>query len=252
MKLSTTVLLLPLALGLSAGSASAGNLVQNGNFNLPGATAAVLISTGSTFVTDWVNQDVYTGYIPQGQSADQNWSGSLYGSAGPGYGIANGLVGPPSGDGSVVVDGTAGFGNAGPGGSFGHIDQSISGLVAGQTYTLSFYQAGSQEYTVTGDQTEYFQVNLGDQSWDSPVMTVLSQGFSPWQSVSTTFTWDGVGNTLQFVSVGSGEPAFAMLTDVSLTGGVPEPSTWAMIIAGFAGLGFAARARSKKAVAAVA
>jgi hypothetical protein len=34
------------------------------------------------------------------------------------------------------------------------------------------------------------------------------------------------------MSVGSGEPAFTMLADVSLTGtagGVPEASTWAMI-----------------------
>ncbi len=42
-------------------------------------------------------------------------------------------------------------------------------------------------------------------------MDVVEQGFSPWQEVSTTLTWDGVGNTLKFMSVGSGEPPFAML-----------------------------------------
>ena len=251
MKLSGTLLASPLALAVlttaSIGGASAANLVQNGDFNSPGAANAQLLGLGSTFITDWTNQDVYTGYIPAGQTADQTWCCSLTGSAGPGYGVANGLVGPPSGNASVVIDGTSGFG---PTGGYGYIEQSLGGLVSGHTYTLTFWQAGSQEYTITGDQTEYFQVNLGDQSWNSQSMFVPSQGFSPWEKESTTFTWDGVSSTLQFMAIGSGEPAFPILADVSLTGSVPEPSTWAMIIAGFAGMGFLARTRRK--VAAIA
>jgi hypothetical protein len=228
----------------SVGAASAANLVQNGTFNSPGADQATLISFGSTLVTGWTNQDRYTGYIPQGQTPDQNWCCSLLGSAGPGYGIDNGLVGPPSGDAQMVIDGTDGFG---PTGGFGYIEQTIGGLVSGQTYTLSFWQAGGQEYTETGAQTEHFVATLGDQSFTSTSMDVPSQGFVPWNEFSTSFTWDGVGNTLQIMSVGSGVPAFAMLADVSLTGGpsTPEASTWVMIVAGFAGLGLMARARRR-------
>ena len=40
---------------------------------------------------------------------DQTWQCCLTGSAGPGYGIDNGMVGPPSGNASVVIDGTYGF-----------------------------------------------------------------------------------------------------------------------------------------------
>jgi hypothetical protein len=232
-----------------ATTASAANLVQNGDFNSPGAATAVLVSTGSTFITGWTNQATYSAYIPQGQTPDQTWQCCLLGSAGPGYGVANGMVGPPSGNASVVIDGTNGFG---PGGGYGYIEQDIVGLISGQSYTLTFWQAGSQEYTVTGDQTEYFQVSLGDQSWNSTTMTVPSQGFAPWEKFSTTFTWDGVGNALQFAAVGSGEPAFALLADVSLTGmsgGVPEPSTWALMGLGFAGLSFAAVRRRRSAVA---
>jgi hypothetical protein len=228
----------------SAGGALAANLVQNGDFNSPGAASAQLLSQGSTFVTGWTNQDTYTGYIPQGQTADQDWSG-LIGSAGPAYGVDNGLVGPPSGNAQLVIDGTLGFA---PDGGYGYVEQTISGLVSGQTYALSFWQAGSQEYTESGDQTESFQVSLGDQTWNSPTMNVPSQGFAPWAEISTTFTWDGVGDVLKFTSIGSGEPSFALLADVSLTGAagaVPEPSTWAMVLAGFAGLGFLARARRK-------
>jgi len=229
-----------------AGGASAANLVQNGDFNSPGAATAILLNQGSTFITGWTNQDTFTGYIPAGQTPDQTWQCCLNGSAGPGYGVNNGMVGPPSGNASVVIDGTEGFG---PGGGFGYIEQSIGGLVSGQTYTLSYWFAGSQENGAGGATTQSFEVNLGDQSWTSPVIDVAANGFTPWQEVTQTFTWDGVGNALQFVSVGSGEPAFTLLADVSLTGGVPEASTWAMIVAGFAGLGFLARARRKAAVA---
>jgi hypothetical protein len=228
-----------------AGGASAANLVQNGDFNSPGANQAQLLSFGSTFITHWTNQDQYTGYIPQGQTPDQTWQCCLIGSAGPGYGVANGMVGPPSGNASVVIDGTEGFG---PTGGFGYIDQTISGLVSGATYTLSFWQAGSQENGQGGATTQMFQVSLGDQTFTSPTMNVDPNGFSPWQEVTTSFTWDGFDNTLQFMAVGSGVPAFTLLADVSLTGttgGTPEASTWAMIVAGFAGMGFLARARRK-------
>jgi hypothetical protein len=230
------------------GGASAANLLQNGDFSSPGANSAQWLQQGSTFITDWTNYDNYSAYIPQGQTPDQTWNsagGGLLGSAGPGYGVDNGLVGPPTGGVTVVIDGTDGFG---PTGGFGYIQQTISGLVSGQTYTLSFWQAGSQEIDESGDQTEYFQTTLGDQTFNSPTMDVPSQGFAPWAAYSTTFTWDGVSDVLQIAAVGSGEPAFAMLADVSLTGGagvVPEASTWAMIIAGFAGMGLLARARRK-------
>ena len=229
------------------GGASAANLVQNGDFSSPGAESAMLLTYGSTFVTGWTVQDEYAAYIPQGQTADQEWNSDGFGgAAGPGYGVNNGLVGPPSGDAYMVIDGTDGFGT---GGGFGWIEQSLSGLVSGQTYTLSFWQAGGQEIDAGGETTQMFKVDLGDQTvGTSPTMDVPSQGFSPWEEFSTTFTWDGVGNLLKITSVGTGEPPFAMLADVSLTGttgGTPEASTWVMIVAGFAGIGLLARARRK-------
>lgn len=247
-RLGTAVAVAALSAAL-VGGASAANLVQNGDFNSPGAATAILLSTGSTFITGWTNQDQYTGYIPAGQTPDQTWQCCLTGSAGPGYGVNNGMVGPPSGNASVVIDGTLGFG---PGGGYGYIEQTIGGLVSGQTYTLSFWQAGSEEYTRGGGQSENFVATLGDQSFSSPIMDVTAQGFVPWNKFSTTFTWDGVSSVLQIAAIGSGDPAFPLLADVSLTGGgpaAPEASTWAMIVAGFAGMGFLARGRRKAAVA---
>ena len=227
-------------IGAATAASAAVNLVQNGDFNAPGADTPILLNGFSTFITGWTSTDTYTAYIPAGQTPDQTWECCLLGSAGPGYAIKNGLVGPPSGDASVVLDGDPNYNNAG-------LYQKIGGLQSGKAYTLSFWYAGSQEYSVGGPTTQWFQVSLGDQAWDSPTMDVPSQGFFPWTKFSATFTWDGIGDTLTFLAIGSpsGEPPFPMLADVSLTAAVPELSLWAMIVAGFAGLGFVARARSK-------
>jgi hypothetical protein len=53
------------------------------------------------------------------------------------------------------------------------------------------------------------------------------------------------------VDWGSGDHADSLTIDVASTGPIPEPSTWAMILIGFAGLGYAA-ARRKGARGAVA
>ena len=43
-----------------------------------------------------------------------------------------------------------------------------------------------------------------------------------------------------------GDPAPAFNAAFSLSGAVPEPSTWAMMLLGFAGLGFASYRHAKK------
>ena len=58
------------------------------------------------------------------------------------------------------------------------------------------------------------------------------------------------GDVLSFLANGGpgSAPLYALLDGVSLTsatGGTPEPSTWVMIVAGFAGLDLAARSRRK-------
>ena len=90
--------------------------------------------------------------------------------------------------------------------------------------------------------------SLGDQSFTSTTMNVSDQGFVPWNEFSTTFTWDGVSNVLQIAAVGSGRPGVPVARRrVAGRGpqGAPEASTWAMIVAGFAGMGVLARARRK-------
>ncbi len=67
-----------------------------------------------------------------------------------------------------------------------------------------------------------------------------------------TFTANSPTELLSFLAVGTPAanlPPFALLDGVSLTA-VPEPSTWAMMLVGFGGLGYAALRRRRTALAA--
>jgi hypothetical protein len=66
-------------------------------------------------------------------------------------------------------------------------------------------------------------------------------------ATSELLTLDGVGTCLagSCGETESGAPPFALIDSVSMNG-VPEPSTWAMMLLGFAGLSFAAFAGRAK------
>jgi hypothetical protein len=133
----------------------------------------------------------------------------------------------------------------------GDFTQTIAGLTAGDSYTLSFYMGGAQENGFGADTTTSITATLGNETYTTPIISTPAQGFSPWNLYTTTFTYTGGGNIFDFVATGGpgGEPPYALLDGVSLVGAggpaTPEPSTWVMIVAGFAGLSLAARARRK-------
>jgi hypothetical protein len=75
--------------------------------------------------------------------------------------------------------------------------------------------------------------------------------FSGWMLETLDFTATQTSETLSFLAVGAPAanlPPFALLDDVSLTA-VPEPSTWAMMLVGFCGLGYAAYRRRRTPIA---
>ena len=161
--------------------------------------------------------------------------------AGPANGHPNGLTSSPDGGAYMVFDSDPSF--------HGAFTQTIGGLTVGDSYTLSFYMGGAQEINAGGATTTSITATLGNETFSTPVIDTPAQGFSPWMLYSTTFTYTGGGDLLSFLATGGpgGAPAYALLDGVSLTSGgaTPEPSTWVMIIAGFAGLGLAARSRRK-------
>lgn len=66
-------------------------------------------------------------------------------------------------------------------------------------------------------------------------------------------TADSTSDTLSFLAIGNlPVPPFALVSNVSLTDAVPEPSTWAMMLLGLGAVGLAARQRRRRDVSAVA
>ena len=142
-------------------------------------------------------------------------------------------------------------------------------MTVGDTYTLSFDYAAAQQYLYNGYTTDQWVVTLGGQTIATTSINLPSNGFSGWKIDSVTFTYEGDGpnpNLLTFVNNGmggcnssfldcaindpgaSGGPPFSLLDNVSLTA-VPEASTWTMMLAGFAGLGYAGfRSRRRSAI----
>ena len=120
----------------------------------------------------------------------------------------------------------------------GPISQTVNGLTAGDTYTLTFDYAFGQQTYYYGPTTQMLTASATnsitsavDGTWTSATVNLPSQGFSGWSSESLTFTASGASDVASFLAAGSPQvPPFTLVSDVSLTG-VPEPATWAMLLA---------------------
>jgi hypothetical protein len=134
----------------------------------------------------------------------------------------------------------------------GTLSQTITGLTVGATYTLSFDWAAAQFADRTGNTTEMLQVGFGGQSFDTAIVPNLSGGSAGWFTVSHSFQASDTTQVLSFLSIGTpnGQPPVALLDSVSLTNGVPEPNSWALMLIGFGGVGGMMRVARRRAIAA--
>jgi hypothetical protein len=250
MKLLAKMFVLALA-AVPIASASATQFVTNGGFEMTSSTTSTLFFGTTTPATDWTSTGSFVLICFPGAGKTCDSEPSLVGGtqlAGPGNGHANGLTASPNGGNYMGFDSDPGFS--------GTFSQTISGLTVVDKYKLSFYMAGAQDIARDVPTTSSITATLGTETYTTPSIYTPAQGFSPWKLYSTTFTYEGGGNVLSFLATGgpSGEPPYALLdgvslNGVSLTGDVPEPSTWAMIVAGFAGMGIFARLRRKSVTA---
>jgi len=138
---------------------------------------------------------------------------------------------PPSpGGGSVDLDGN----------SVGAISQTFA-LAAG-TYKISFAFSGNPDGPPPTKALEVSVTGSAAQDYSYPV--VGDRVNMNYAIESYIFTWGGGDATLTFASLNkpSDNPYGPVIGDVSISA-VPEPSTWAMMILGFLGVGFVAYRR---------
>jgi hypothetical protein len=109
------------------------------------------------------------------------------------------------------------------------------GSTDGNPSNMNSFAVTIDNYTLTGaDLVSMFGAS-GDGSETDPRANQL-----------VTITGLGLFTTATFTSTGNAFEFSLVTPTVNQTGGTPEPSTWAMMIIGFAGLGYAAVHRNTK------
>ena len=121
----------------------------------------------------------------------------------------------------------------------GNVSQTFD-TINNRKYTVSFWLAGNTDgapavkstiVSAGGPGTTYTFDTTGD-----------SIPGLDWKQYSYSFTATGSSSTLSFAAGDSG-PFGAALDNVSVTGAVPEPAQWALMIGGFGLVGAASRRR---------
>lgn len=201
---------------VAAATAANAVTVVNGSFELgtdPGGSFTTLLS-GSTAITGWTVGGDSVDYI------------------GPYWQASDGVR-------SVDLSGNAA----------GSVSQLLTGLVTGFTYTVHFDLAGNPDAGPTlkaaistgGAASAVFFFDTAAAGSTLADMKWTGESFS---FVATAPTTNLTFSSATFTAYG---PA---LDNVSISAGVPEPATWAMMLLGFAGLALATGRRRRTVVAA--
>jgi hypothetical protein len=238
-----------LAQAQSSAVGSSGHAQSTAKTNLAGVSvqsSAAAPTGGGTATTNAIARGGSgQAFVNPGQTAyafstalpDKAYAASLIGGAsdvasalpGPrdavfGAAILGANTAPDGGGGSNTTSASSTF-DFGYGGDLqlGLIDDQVSGFAKG----LGFQ---SMEFTIQADGVEVLDVTFGSlaiaESFFRDDVIDLGAGFGP--NIDLTF-----GTTL----IADGPGGFGF--DLAIGGAVPEPSTWAMMLVGFAGLGFA-------------
>jgi hypothetical protein len=231
--------LLVLATALAALAAPAfANSFTNGGFEVTTAGGGQL--GYNTDATGWTVANNGYNFLFEPGTGDTSGSIGQYGGLslwGPNNGSANGLPATsPSGGNYVAADGAF---------QTEPLEQIITGLTVGKTYTVGFDYGFAQQQGFNGATQQNWTVSFAGQSATTPTVTLPNHGFSGWMHTSYDFVANHATETLSFLAYGNlPVPPFALLDGVTFTPDtVPEPASWALMLIGFGGMGVAIRRR---------
>ena len=208
---SCSLAALALVAGLASITPSHANLLTNGSFEDP--------SIGTWYVNE---PSGIPGWTVTNNSVDV---------------VAQGYNGPSAAyNGQQYLD-LVGFG------STGGIQSQSFATVAGQHYVLTFAYANNPWSTSTASANVSIVDGLSNTLFLQEIThTGSTTNTLGWTLFSQTFIGDGTSNTIRFDETVGSNSGGVMFDGVSVAA-VPEPATWALMICGFAGLGFMAHRR---------
>ncbi len=227
--------------------------ITNGGFETTTNGLGQLVTntnaTGWTSLQDGSGNAGYN-FVMNGATASSVGADGIYGNLtlwGPGSSPAtnNGLQASPTGGNFLAADGAY---------QTGKITQALTGLIVGQTYTLTFNFAGAQQEGYDGATTETWKFGLNSLTQQSTAtLNNVNHGFTGWQTQTYNFVATNASDTLYFLAQGTptGQPPFSLLDSVSLVGGfgtvsaAPDPATWMTLVVGFGLIGFSLRVRPR-------
>jgi|ERR1700733_1528159 hypothetical protein len=212
------------------------NLLRNcATFGLSAVGLALsTFAAQANLVTNGSFED-YTGIDPKGsftQVQPTGWSGgsglTFVDSPGSATSTSGGLAvyspfpnTSPNGGNFVEADGDPTYSGA--------FYQTISGLVVGTSYTLTFLQAAGQQAGFSGPTTEQWEVTFGTDTQYSSLYSLAQGATGDWEQESMTFVADDTSQVLTFLAVGTpnGAPPISFLDGVDLE--VPEPASLSLL-----------------------
>jgi choice-of-anchor C domain-containing protein len=132
----------------------------------------------------------------------------------------------------------------------GSISQTFD-TVAGQNYAVTFFLAGNPD----GGPAAKLEITSADGGQQQQSLFTVtgsdSRANMGWTEFSYKFLATGSSTTLAFASA-TGTAFGPALDNVSVSAAVPEPTSWALMLVGFGGLGAVLRRQRRTAVAATA
>ena len=120
------------------------------------------------------------------------------------------------------------------------ISQTVS-TVAGQWYALSFNYSNRADTAVD---TNGLSWSFGGSAGTAAALPAVS-GDHSWTTFNTLVQATGSSTMLNFAALGNSDGYGTSLDKVSLTAAVPEPQTYALMLAGLIAVGFVSRRRAK-------